>query len=152
MNKIADWIHDKKQPKKSKYLVEKTDAYILKSPWPQDISISRSSFIGSGAYDSVPGQHYHSVSCAADGPNPGGNTYHHGYIGYWRDFESFEAANIFAGRLQRRIEDLIGVLPPLYASGKDENDHAAWVLGDRKKRPAGITLEELPTSFYGYEA
>src|SRR3990172_3203600 len=90
---------------------------IKRCPWKADITIERSSFVGGGNFDTVKGAHYHSVSCSADGPNPDGITMHHGYIGYWPDFSSFEEANAFADALSEKIRDLTGFEVPLSASG-----------------------------------
>ena len=143
----ATKVEPKVEPK-----VSSTDDYILRSPWKADITIERSSWKGSGDYGSIKGQAYHSVSCAADGPNnDAGKTMHHGWIGYWMDFGSFEEANAFAVELHSRIKELVGVDAPIYASDKDLNNQARWCLGEIKRRPKGIRPEDLPTTFKGYE-
>ena len=129
-----------------------TDDLILRCPWKADISIGRTSWKGSGKFDSIKGQAYHSVDCAADGPNNDlRKTFHHGSIGYWHDFPSFESANAFAAELHNRIKELVGIDVPVYASNKDKNNHARWCMGKIKRRPKGIRSEELPITFKGYK-
>jgi hypothetical protein len=129
---------------------EEPDERIKRCPWKEDIYIDRSSWIGSGAYDSVKGQEYHSVICAADGPNSD-KTMHHAYIGYWPDFDSFQSANEFAGTLWNRIVELVGIEVPVYVGHKDQVAHAGWCMSKRKTRPAGIHPSELPITFKGYK-
>lgn len=130
---------------------DRAEERIGRCPWPNDIAIERSSFIGGGNFSTVKGQEYHSVSCAADGPN-GDKSWHHGYIGYWGDFKSFEGANEFAGALQRTIQRLVDVRAPIYASTKDKNRHSGWIMGDKRyRRPTGTSASDLPTDFADYE-
>lgn len=131
-------------PKVSYYLDR-----IKRCPCKKDITIERSSHIGSGTYGSIKGKAYHSVYCSADGPN-GDGSYHHGYIGFWQDFSSFEEANAFACTLYNKVIELTGYTPHIYASHKDKNAHAAWCLGKRKNRPRGIDPNALPNTFKEY--
>ena len=124
---------------------------IRRCPWKEDIFIERSSFVGVGKYGSVKGQHYHCVSCSADGPNNDPvKTFHHGFIGNWDEFSSFQEANEFASKLYDTVVELTGFAPPVYASGKDKNGHARWCMGSRKTRPEGIHPKNLPTTFKAY--
>ena|SRR3990167_6093278 len=123
---------------------------IKRCPWKKDITIDRSSFVGGGHFDTIKGTHYHSVSCSADGPNPDGVTMHHGYIGYWPNFSSFEEANKFAGALSEKIRELTGFEVPIYASSKDKNAHAGWCMSEGKTRPKGIRPDQLPVTFKAY--
>ena len=116
---------------------------IERCPWKGDIHIDRSSFVGSGAYDTIEGQECHSVYCAADGPNPDGTTSHHGQIGFWKDFPSIEEANEFAVKLWK--------VPPVYALKEDKNEHARWCMHEADVRPAGTYPDELPTDLADYK-
>ena len=132
--------------------MEETMDSVRHCPWKEDIAIEVCSHIGSGAYNSVKGKHYHYVSCAADGPNnDAGKTFHHSYIGYWDYFFSFESVNVFAVNLQKLIKKEIGIEAPLYPSGKIRNMHSGWVLGERKIKPQGVKPEDLPITFKGVE-
>ena len=131
---------------------EATADRILRCPWKEDITIERSSWVGSGNYDSIAEKVYHSVTCAADGPNGDKEkTFHHSSIGYWNYFSSFEEANAFAVSLESRVRALTGLTPPVYASNKDTEAHASWCMGKRKTRPRGITAAQLPTSLAGFK-
>jgi len=131
--------------------VDKTEDRIRRCPWPNDIHIERSSWTGTGAYDSIAGRVYRSVACAADGPNNDADkTFHHGYIGHWSEFISAEAANAFATKLYSDVIRITGVVPPLYVSHKDLNNHARWCMGEIKKRPVGIQPHELPVDLKPY--
>src|SRR3990167_6588403 len=121
--------------------------HIKRCPWKEDITIERSSHVEGGAFGSIEGRHYHSVICSADGPNPDGASFHHGWIGYWRNFSSFGEANEFAAALWEKILELTGLEVPVYASGKDKNAHAGWCLSERKTRPKGIRPDQLPVTF-----
>lgn len=126
--------------------------YIKLCRWKDDITIERASFIGTGSYSSVKGQAYHTVSCAADGPNgDSGKTMHHAWIGHWRDFSSFEEANAFAGVLYNKVIELTGYTPHIYASRKDKEAYASWCMGKVKTRPRGIAPNALPSTFKGYK-
>lgn len=145
-NKLLELFH------KTKVRREKEKRYIngiQNSPWKDDIHIDRSSFIGSGAYNSAKGKEYHTVYCAADGPNPDG-TMHHQSIGYWKNFQSFEEANEFTTFLWDKIRDLIGRKVSVYASANDKNNHAAWCIGEKETRPSGIEPSQLSTNFLDY--
>ena len=125
--------------------------YIRRCLWKKDIFIERSSFVGRGKYGAVKGKHYHTVTCAADGPNNDpGKTFHHGFIGNWDEFSSFQEANEFASKLYDKVIELTGFTPPVYASGKDKNGHAGWCMGTRKTRPKGIHPKDLPITFGAY--
>ena len=133
--------------------VDKTVDRVRRCPWKSDITIDRSSHIGTGAYGSIEGQEYHTVYCSADGPNDDKDkTIHHGQIGYWSEFQSFEEANAFALELYEQIKQWIGIEVPVYASGRDQNDHASWCMGHLKERPRGEDPHRLPVTFraYGY--
>ena len=119
-------------------------------PWPEDTTIERSSFISSGEFGGVKGEERHTVYCSADGPNLEGS-FHHAQVGFWNDFKSFEEANAFALKLWEKIKSLTGQEVPVYASGKDQNDHASWCMGERKARPKGIHPKDLPVSFKAYK-
>jgi len=120
-------------------------------PWKDDIHIDRSSFVGTGTFDSVKGREYHTVYCAADGPNPDGTTMHHGQIGYWNKFSSIGKANKFALKLWKRIMLITGFSAPVYASREDGNEHARWCMNETDVRPVGIHPAELPTELSGYQ-
>jgi len=123
---------------------------IERCPWKGDISIDRSSFDWRGAYDTIDGKEYHSVYCAADGPNPDGETCHHNWIGWWSDIPSIEEANEFAVRLQEKIKLITGFDAPIYALYEDKNEHARWCMHEASVRPKGTHPEELPTDISAY--
>ena len=132
--------------------VDRTADWVRRCPWKNDIYVERSSHIGSGNYGSVAGREYHNVYCAADGPNNDvGKTMHHGSIGFWQEFQSFEEANTFALALYEQIKQWIGIEVPVYASGREMNVHAEWCIGERKERPRGQDPHRLPTTFRAYE-
>ena len=134
------------------FKTDRTADWVRRCPWKNDIYIERSSHIGTGEYRSVKGREYHSVYCAADGPNSDEDkTFHHGSIGYWSEFQSFEEANAFALALYEQIKQWIGIEVPVYASGRETNAHAEWCIGERKERPRGQDPHRLPTTFRAYE-
>jgi len=126
------------------------DERILNCPWPDDITIDRSSFIGNGSYTTVAGREYHSVTCSADGPNKDSTTFHHTQLGYWGGFKSFQEANRFTIHLWGVIKSLLGTNTPVYVSGQDKNDHARWCMGEITERPIGLVPFGLPTDFESY--
>ena len=132
--------------------MEMTMDYVRRCLWKEDISIERMSFIDGGSFDAIKGKAYHSVNCCADGPNKdNGKTFHHAWIGYWDDFESFQGANTFALELREVIKNEIGIEVPIYISGKEAKAHSSWVLGKRKTRPRGHDVGNLPVTFKPYE-
>ena len=127
------------------------EEYILECPWKSDLFIARSSHIGTGEFSSTKGKAYHSVSCAADGPNDD-ETFHHAHIGWWPDFDGFEQANSFAASLQKTIKELVGVDAPIYENHKQKNEHAGWCMGcDGYTKPDGTPADELSEEFEVYD-
>ena len=121
----------------------RTERYIRQCPWPEDITIDRTSWV-------IDGEIHHSVTCDADGPN-GDGSFHHGWIGYWSDFKSFEEANDFVVVLWSKIRELTEVSAPVYVSGAEKNAHAGWCMGEGGERPPGRRPIGLPTTFDEYD-